>query len=63
MTAVLDPKLLEILACPACEIRPPLALSEDGNWLICAICGRKYPIKDGIPVLIIDEAILPIKET
>jgi uncharacterized protein YbaR (Trm112 family) len=48
--AVLDPKLLEILACPACHG----TLKQEGNELICESCGRHYPIRDGIPVLLVD---------
>jgi uncharacterized protein YbaR (Trm112 family) len=52
---VLDPELLEILACPA-DVKP---LTQEGDRLVCAGCGRRYPIRDGIPVLLIDEAELP----
>lgn len=53
----IDQKLLEILACPACrgDIRP---LPEDGG-LECLGCGRVYPIRDGIPVMLIEEASSP----
>lgn len=47
---MLDPKLLEILACPACHG----TLKQEGNELICESCGRHYPIRDGIPVLLVD---------
>jgi LSD1 subclass zinc finger protein len=46
--------LLEILACPAC--RKPLSLNPDGAALKCAACHRIYPIRDGIPILLIDQA-------
>ena len=49
---MLDPKLLNILACPSCQGD----LVEQEAKLICQKCGYKYPIKDGIPVLLIDEA-------
>jgi uncharacterized protein YbaR (Trm112 family) len=52
--AVIDQKLLEILACPACEDRPPVKLQ--GEELICEKCKRAYPIKDGIPVMLIEKA-------
>ncbi len=48
--------LLEILACPACKA--PLALKPDGNALKCAACHRVYPIRDDIPILLVDEATL-----
>jgi uncharacterized protein YbaR (Trm112 family) len=52
-------ELLDILACPACEERPPVTLSEDGNWLVCAKCRRHYPIQDDIPIMLVDEAVIP----
>lgn len=54
---LLDPKLLAILACPADDNRPPLHL--EGDTLVCAQCGRVYPIRDGIPILLMEEATLP----
>ncbi len=52
----IDPKLLEILACPACDDRPPVELKREK--LCCAQCKRAYPIKDGIPVMLVDEATI-----
>ena len=48
--------LLEILRCPVCvrEKEGLLKLSRDA-WLVCQDCGRKYPIVDNIPVMLIDE--------
>ena len=57
-TLGLDPQLLEILRCPACrgELRVDAAAAE----LVCTgECGRAYPVQDGIPVLLVDEARLP----
>ena len=49
-------ELLEILRCPNCvrEKEGLLSLYKD-SWLICKDCGRKYPIVDDIPVMLIDE--------
>lgn len=49
-------ELLEILRCPACvrERDGLLALHRDA-WLICQDCGRKYPIVDDIPVMLIEQ--------
>ena len=47
----LDPEFLKILACPVCK-KP---LVEKGDTLECAACPRSYPVRDGIPVLIVDE--------
>jgi len=49
---MIDKELLEILACPACKA--DVALKEDR--IVCQKCGRKYPIRDGIPVMLVDEA-------
>jgi uncharacterized protein YbaR (Trm112 family) len=59
LTAVLDPVLLEVLACPAPD-HAPLQLGEPGHpdalSLTCSECGRIYDVRDGIPVLLLDEA-------
>ena len=49
---MIDPQLLEILACPACKTEVKL----EGERLVCVQCGRRYPIRDGIPVMLIEEA-------
>ncbi len=51
---MIDRELLEILACPACK--KPLTYNEEKNTLKCAACRRVYPIRDEIPVLLIEEA-------
>ncbi len=51
----IDKELLEILVCPKCKGNIRLTSQEDG--LICEHCKLKYPIRDGIPVMLIDEAI------
>ena len=50
----MDPKLLDILACPV--TKGPLQLSEDKSELISRGAGLAYPIRDGIPVMIEAEA-------
>jgi len=49
---MIDKKLLEILACPACKGDTELK----GNKLVCKKCHRAYPIRDDIPVMLIEEA-------
>lgn len=53
---MVDQNLLEILRCPACvrEKDAPLTLFKDA-WLICPLCGRKYPILDDIPVMLVEQ--------
>ncbi len=48
--------LLEILACPLCK--EEVKLTADGNGLKCVKCHRVYPIRDGIPVMLIEEATI-----
>jgi len=49
---MIDEELLKILACPFCKA--DIALK--GDKIICLKCARKYPIKDGIPIMLIEEA-------
>ena len=60
-----DARLMEILICPGCrgELRemPTSAQSEEGG-LECTACGRVYPIRDGIPVMLVDEASPPTRD-
>lgn len=47
-----DAKLLEIIVCPACHAR----LEVSGEELLCSGCPLAYPVRDDIPVLLVDEA-------
>ncbi|MBK9706744.1 MAG: Trm112 family protein [Acidobacteria bacterium] len=49
-------ELLEILRCPAC--RAKVELKPDGSGLKCGECRRVYPIRDEIPVMLVDEATI-----
>ena len=51
----LDPELLSILACPVAKA--PVELR--GERIVCTRCGRRYPIRDGIPIMLIEEAEVP----
>lgn len=51
----ISPKLLEIIVCPDCHG----ALALTGAELVCQGCGLAYPVKDDIPVLLVDEARRP----
>ena len=52
----ISPDLLEILICPAC--RAKVELKSDLSGLRCVSCHRLYPIRDEIPVMLIDEAVI-----
>lgn len=54
----LDPALLDVLACPSPDHAP---LEPVGDWpdpkaLRCSYCGSTYPVHDGVPQLLLDEA-------
>ncbi len=49
--------LLEILACPACKT----PVRQEGDRLVCDQCSRRYPVRDGIPIMLMDEADQPGK--
>jgi hypothetical protein len=53
----LDHVLLEILACPNC--RAELRTDDAASELVCTGCGYAYPVRDNIPVLLVDEARRP----
>lgn len=52
---MIDETLLEILACPACK--EPVRLENDK--IVCTGCGKRYPIRDDIPIMLIEEAEEP----
>jgi hypothetical protein len=49
---MIDKELLDILACPDCKG----LVEEKDDKIICKKCGRKYSVRDGIPVMLIDES-------
>jgi uncharacterized protein len=55
----LDPALLDLIVCPDC--RGGLAVDEQASELVCTSCGLAYPVRDDIPVLLVDEARRPEK--
>jgi uncharacterized protein YbaR (Trm112 family) len=61
-TLGLDPLLLEILACP-CEAHGALEVDSQRALLVCTVCHRGFPVRDGIPVMLLDEAIPPGEAT
>ena len=55
---MIDKELLDILACPACH--GAVELKEEK--ICCKACGRRYPVRDGIPIMLIDEAERPSQD-
>jgi uncharacterized protein YbaR (Trm112 family) len=57
MLGMIPNDLLEILVCPACK--KPLTLRENasGQSLKCAECRRVYPVRDDIPIMLVEEAV------
>jgi uncharacterized protein len=49
-------ELLDILVCPFCKNK--VILKEDGSGLKCVGCHRVYPVRDDIPIMLVDEAII-----
>lgn len=50
----IDPSLLEIIVCPQC--RSALFIDVDRDELLCNACALAYPVREGIPVMLVDEA-------
>ena len=53
--AMIAKEILEILVCPVCK--KPLAVKVNGESLKCGECHRVYPVRDDIPILLVDEAV------
>lgn len=52
---MIDQDLLDILACPSCRAEVKL----EGDRIVCTSCGLRYPVRDGIPNLLVDDAERP----
>jgi uncharacterized protein len=50
----LDERLLEILICPACH--GEVEHKERRHLIVCRACGLRYPVRDGIPIMLVDAA-------
>jgi len=53
---MIAPDLLQILVCPACK--GPLEYRDGPESLKCTECRRVYPVKDNIPIMLVDEAVV-----
>ncbi len=51
----LSKDLLDLLVCPKCKGN--LTILDDGTGLVCPACRLKYPIRDEIPIMLVDEAL------
>lgn len=64
---MIDKQLLDMLVCPSCKATVDLKEPEPGDdvqaRLVCSGCGLRYPVKDDIPIMLIDEADPPGKES
>lgn len=49
---MIDKVLLAMLACPACRGD----VEEKNGMIICASCGRQYPVRNGVPIMLVEEA-------
>ncbi len=56
MPSMIPQDLLDILVCPVCK--KALELKDGGQSLKCAECHRVYPVRDGIPIMLVDEAVI-----
>lgn len=48
---MIDPELLALLVCPVDHA----TVTPSGDALVCSRCGRRYPVRDGIPVMLVEE--------
>ncbi len=59
-TTGLDPTLLELVRCPRChgtlQVDAAAGTADDGG-LTCAACSLRYPVRGGVPVLLVDDAV------
>ncbi|HEY7705519.1 MAG TPA: Trm112 family protein [Acidimicrobiia bacterium] len=58
--SLVDPLLMSILVCPADG--GDLTEDEEASRLVCTLCKRRYPVREGIPVMMIEEAELDAGE-
>ena len=51
---MIDPSLAAVLVCPV--DKSDLVQDTESGHLVCTVCGRRYPVRDGIPIMLIDQA-------
>jgi len=52
---MIDREFDDVLACPQCK--GPLAVDRESSVVRCERCRRRYPVQDGFPILLVDEAV------
>lgn len=52
---MIDPELLDMLVCPVDHGN----VTEEEGFVVCSTCGRRYPVTEGIPVMLVDAAEVP----
>jgi len=57
---VITEEFVEMMICPACKQK--VRLKEDASAIKCVACGRSYPVRNGIPAMIVEEATLEDEE-
>jgi hypothetical protein len=57
---MIDRELLEILACPLDKAEVRHVQDATGEWILCTKCARRYPVRDDIPVMLVEEAVLSV---
>lgn len=58
--SLIDPTLAEVLVCPV--DKADLTEDEEASRLECTECGRRYPVEDGIPIMLVDKAEGPVDD-
>ena len=54
---VVDSSLIDLLVCPACHA--DVVYKDRRHVIVCSGCGRRYPVRDNIPVMLVEEATAP----
>ena len=54
----LSENLWAVLACP-CDAHVAVVADEESGMIVCTVCARRFPVRDGVPVMLLDEALMP----
>ena len=54
-----DKQLMDVLVCPSCRGAVELRTDDDREVIACTVCGLRYPVRDGLPVMLVEEAVGP----